>query len=189
MSQKEHLFTTLGHQGVSDVGMETCHRIEQFYYLEAELLDSRCFEQWLSLFSKEIHYWAPVRENRSVREYAQEIAPAGTSALFDDDHTSLGQRVRRLLSGRAWTEVPASRTRHLVTNLRAFHVAAEQDAYDVETSICVYRNSGEKNEDWVVGKRFDRIRASEAAPGFTIARRTLVFDMATVLPTNLGLFY
>lgn len=189
MNAPQHLFQQLSHLKVSDVGVQTHHDIEQFYFLEAELLDTRKFEEWLALFSQDVRYWAPVRENRSVRDYAYEIAPPGGAALFDDDHASLTQRVRRMQSGRAWTEVPASRTRHLVTNLRAFQVPDRPQDYDVETSICVYRNFGEKNEDWVIGKRFDRITRTEGTGTFTVSRRTLVLDMATVLPTNLGLFY
>ena len=189
MSKPQHPYRQLSHRLPSTVSLETFHRIEQFYALEAELLDCWEFEPWLALFTEDIHYWAPVRENRSMRELALEMHGPGAGAHFDEDLQSLGQRVRRLTSQRAWAESPPSRTRHLVSNVRAYEDEAEPGAFSVESSFIVYRTSGEKSEDWIVGKRFDRLRPSDSPAGFQIARRTVVFDMATILIKNLSSFY
>ena len=35
--------------------------VEEFLYAEADLLDSRRFDDWLELLADDIHYWMPVR--------------------------------------------------------------------------------------------------------------------------------
>ena len=35
--------------------------VEQFYYAEAAALDQRRYEDWLALFTDDVHYWMPVR--------------------------------------------------------------------------------------------------------------------------------
>lgn len=189
MSKTPHPYRKLSHRQASTLPLETCHRIEQFLLLEAELLDCWEFEAWLDLFAHDIHYWAPVRENRTMRELHAEMHSPGAGAHFDEDIVSLRQRVKRVTSQRAWAESPPSRTRHLVTNVRAYADDEEPGAFAVESSFCVYRTSGEKGEDWIVGKRFDRLRPADTAAGLCIARRTVVFDMATILIKNLSSFY
>ena len=41
--------------------------VEQFLYREARLLDERRFEEWLHLFTDDVHYWLAARSNRSPR--------------------------------------------------------------------------------------------------------------------------
>jgi len=40
--------------------------LERFYYLEARLLDSRQYQQWLALVSPDIQYTIPARTNVQV---------------------------------------------------------------------------------------------------------------------------
>ena len=35
---------------------ELRHRVEDFFYLEAELLDERRLREWLELFTDDVHY-------------------------------------------------------------------------------------------------------------------------------------
>ncbi|MGH9034150.1 MAG: aromatic-ring-hydroxylating dioxygenase subunit beta, partial [Acidimicrobiia bacterium] len=53
---------------VPRVDVELQHEIEQFLYHEANLLDEREFQDWLELFTDDIHYWMPTRYNRLRRE-------------------------------------------------------------------------------------------------------------------------
>jgi 3-phenylpropionate/cinnamic acid dioxygenase small subunit len=44
------------------------HEIEKFVNIEALILDDRRFEEWLDLFSDDVHYWMPTATNaRSTR--------------------------------------------------------------------------------------------------------------------------
>ena len=37
--------------------------IEDFFYGQAELLDTRRFDDWLALFTDDARYWMPMRRN------------------------------------------------------------------------------------------------------------------------------
>jgi 3-phenylpropionate/cinnamic acid dioxygenase small subunit len=39
------------------------HRVEDFLYLEAELLDDRKLRDWLDLLADDVRYWMPLRYN------------------------------------------------------------------------------------------------------------------------------
>ncbi len=39
------------------------HQVEDFYYLEAELLDERKLREWFELLAEDIRYWMPLRHN------------------------------------------------------------------------------------------------------------------------------
>ena len=89
------------------------HRIEDFYYLEAELLDDRKLRQWLDLLADDIRYWMPIRHNTLERpeNIGDELSKPGEAYYFDDDKKSLKIRVERAYAKNAWAEMPPSRTR------------------------------------------------------------------------------
>lgn len=176
-------------RSTTTISLEVQREIEQFLYEEADILDSWRFRDWLTLFSQDTHYWAPVRENRFYRERDKEQSEPGTSAFFDETFEELSQRVERLYTHMAWAEDPPSRTRHLITNIRV-RETEKPDEFDVESSFYIHRTRTERDHDWIVGKRFDIIRrSSENGYGFEIARRTIIFDVAILIIKNLSLFY
>jgi len=82
---------------------------EDFVYREARLLDERRFEEWLELFTPDGLYWIPIDENSDPEKEP--------SVLYDDSATR-GQRVYQLLHQPHWSQMPPSRTLHLVSNVR-----------------------------------------------------------------------
>ena len=96
------------------------HQVEEFYYLEAELLDERKLREWLALLTDDVRYWMPIRRNTFERpaEIGEELSRPGEGYYFDDNMKSLKIRVERGYAKNAWAEVPPSRTRHLITNVR-----------------------------------------------------------------------
>ena len=78
---------------------------------EARLLDQGRFEDWLGLYSAECVYWVPATPGGDPR---REVAVAF------DDRRRLEDRIYRLRTGSAWSQVPASRTAHLVSNVEVF---------------------------------------------------------------------
>jgi len=169
------------------VSYETQHRIEQFYYLEADLLDGRAYQSWVDLFADDLHYWMPVRTTRLPREESREVEGRTGAAHFDDDKAQMTQRVRKLLTGRAWSEAPASRTRHMISNVRAH--SSGTDEYSVTSSFLVYRTRGETYQDLFVGTRQDVLRGADTEAGFTVARRTVLLDQTVVLANNISTFF
>jgi benzoate/toluate 1,2-dioxygenase subunit beta len=85
-------------------------RCAQFVYEEAELLDSMRIEQWLDLFDETSVYWLPIDTTKTN--------PLDTLNLIYDDRPRLSDRVARLKSGFAFSEVPESRTSHVISNVR-----------------------------------------------------------------------
>ena len=100
---------------------ELAHRVQQFYFHEAELLDDGRFADWLEIFDEDLFYLAPLRTNRLRRQAALSIGGRGEAAYFDETKESLAWRIRRYDSGMAWAEDPPSRTRHLISNVIVRH--------------------------------------------------------------------
>ncbi|MFJ3673850.1 3-phenylpropionate/cinnamic acid dioxygenase subunit beta [Streptomyces sp. NPDC090106] len=172
----------------TSVSLEVQRDIEQFLFEEADVLDAWQFRDWLGMLAEDIHYWAPVRTNRTYRERALEIAAPGESAYFDEDFEELKQRVDRLYTRMAWAEDPPSRTRKLVTNIR---VAETDDpaVFTVRSSFINHRSRAERDQDYIVGRRDDIIRRAHNGFGFEIAKRTVLFDVAVLTVKNLSNFY
>ena len=168
----------------SRVSRDVLYDLEQFLYYEAELLDDRRFSEWFALTADDIRYWMPLRTNRSRREQHLEVGSRGTVSLFDDDKRSLRWRVDQLETGTHWAEDPPSRTRHLVSNVRATlrDVANE---YDVKSNFLCYRNRNDVETDIWVGQRTDVIRATDDGR-FLIADRVVLLDQNVVTSKNLS---
>jgi benzoate/toluate 1,2-dioxygenase subunit beta len=85
------------------------HRVEQFLFHEAQLMDESRFDEWLALWGEPALYWVP--SNRD------EIDPRREISLIYDDSVRLQLRVARLKSGFAHAQEPRSRMRRLISNL------------------------------------------------------------------------
>ncbi len=160
--------------------------IEDFYYLEAELLDGRKLREWLELFTDDVHYWMPIRHNTFARpeELCEELSKPGESYYFNDDKETLRLRVERVYSKTAWAEMPPSRTRHFISNIRI-----KQDngvEIDTHSNFLVYRTRMEKDRDVFVGTRQDVLRRVNGA--LKIARRTIILDQAVLDAKNISIF-
>ena len=169
--------------------------IEEFLYLEAELLDDHRYDDWLALLADDIHYWAPTRANRLRRDRGREASAPGEVALFDDDKTSLGWRVRQMGLATHWAEDPPSRTRHLVTNVRIAPTEVDGE-YAVRSNFLCYRNRLRDEVDLWAGERRDVLRrvgtggeGEGEGPGWLIARREITLDQNVVLSKNLSVFF
>ncbi|MGW3482435.1 aromatic-ring-hydroxylating dioxygenase subunit beta [Rhodococcus indonesiensis] len=170
------------------------HRIEQFLFTEAQLLDHWQWDRWLELFAEDILYWMPVRKNRLRRQRNQDEVPQGIEmAHFYDDFDSLRIRVNQMQSGTHWAEDPPSRCRHLITNVRVSPSAADSvragvaQEYDVWSNFLVYRNRLESETDVWAGERRDVLRV--AGGEFKIAKRTILLDQNVVQSKNLSVLF
>ena len=165
---------------------ELRRQIEDFYYLEAELLDERKLREWFNLLTEDVRYWMPLRHNTMERpsDVVEELSKPGEGYYFDDDIKSLKIRVERAYSKVAWAEVPPSRTRHLITNVRV----KKDDGNEIEVhcNFLVYRTRMETDKDIFVGARQDILRRSDGS--FKIARRTIILDQAVLDAKNISVF-
>jgi 3-phenylpropionate/cinnamic acid dioxygenase small subunit len=161
-------------------------QIEDFYYAEAELLDNRQFREWFTLLADDIRYWMPIRHNPLERcnDIKDELANPGEGFYFDDDKASLRIRVERVYARNAWAEMPPSRTRHLITNVRVKN--DDGSAVEVHANFIVYRTRMETDRDIFVGERQDILR--RANKRFQIARRTIILDEVVLSAKNISVF-
>ncbi len=88
-----------------------------FLEREARLLDNHLYEDWLGLFAPECLYWVPGTPEGGD--------PRGEVAVCLDDRRRLEDRVFRLQTGAAWSQIPLSRTVRLVTNVEPFATDAD----------------------------------------------------------------
>ena len=92
----------------------------------------------------------PIRGNRIERGRSVDSL-SDTDMLFDEDKRGLTQRIVRLETGRAWAEVPRSRSRHLVTNVRLGAMAGDGEV-NVSSNFIAHRNRLEIEDDFFVGR-------------------------------------
>lgn len=164
--------------------------VEQFFYHEAALLDDREFRAWLDLVADDMHYWMPIRRTVTRDNLDQEFTKIGGMSYFDDDKDDLVMRVEKLEAGSAWSENPASRTRHFVSNVRILETYRDEIA--VEAAFHLYRSRLNGKIDHWIGKRRDRLRRMEQGsqqeiqPGFQIFQRHIFLDQTIIRSTNLS---
>jgi biphenyl 2,3-dioxygenase beta subunit len=158
------------------------HEVEEFLFMEADLLDSRRYDDWLAVLADDIHYWMPIRRTTTAKEVELEFTKPGGMAFFDDDKTVLTLRIQRLSVGRAWAEDPPSRTRRLVTNVRLLSV--DGDEINVGCNFKLYRTRLNSEEDSWIGRREDLLRRVDG--GFKLARRHIFLEQTVILSQNMS---
>lgn len=165
---------------------ELRHQVEDFLYWEAELLDDRKLRQWLDLLTEDVRYWMPLRHNPLDRpeNLSDELAGPGEAYYFDDDIKSLRIRVERVYAKTAWAEMPPSRTRHLISNIRIKKDGGAE--IEVHSNFLVYRTRMEADRDIFVGTRQDVLR--RVGSTFKIAKRTIILDQAVLDAKNISVF-
>jgi biphenyl 2,3-dioxygenase beta subunit len=159
--------------------------VERFLYDEAALLDARRFEEWVELFADDARYFMPIRRTRTRQEIDREFTQPGEMAFFDDNKRSLLMRVRKLATGRSWSEDPPSRTRHLITNVRIIEDRA--DELDIESNFHLYRTRLQSEETSWLGARCDTLRRTGAT--FRIVTRAIYLEQTVLLSSNLSNFF
>jgi benzoate/toluate 1,2-dioxygenase beta subunit len=79
---------------------------------EARLLDQGRYREWLELYAPECIVWVPTA--------ASPGDPRREVSVFFDDRRRLEDRIYRLGTGKAWSQVPPSRTVRFVSNAEVF---------------------------------------------------------------------
>jgi benzoate/toluate 1,2-dioxygenase beta subunit len=87
----------------------TQHSVEQFLYRQADLLDSKRWEDWIGLFTEDGVYWMPPEPSYTTWD--------GTPAIFAEDKNLMRVRMGRVLHPDAWSQRPLWGTNHVVSNV------------------------------------------------------------------------
>ena len=91
---------------------ETRDECRQLLEREARLLDQARFEEWLAMYAEKCIVWVPAAE--AAGDPRREVS------IYFDDRRRLEDRIFRLRTGKAWSQVPASRCVRQVTNVEVF---------------------------------------------------------------------
>ena len=159
--------------------------IEDFLYEEAELLDERRYSDWVELMADDLHYNMPIRRNVKFGEWERENSRAGEEvSWFDEDKRTVIGRVRQLETGLHWCEEPASRVRHIISNIQV--VSVEGEEVHVRCRFVVYKNRVQDLENLFIGKREDVLRR-DAATGWKIVKRRVILDQNVLLAKDMNI--
>lgn len=166
------------------VSPELQHEVEQFLYLEAALLDERRFREWLDVVAEDITYTLDTNTLAQARDRRRGLRPP-TTYIFHEDKYQLERRIARLETGIAWSEEPASRTRHFVSNVRILSV--EGDEIELACNYMVHRASKARDHHTFIGTRRDRLRRADTAGGWQLFGRALELDEFTLISANISI--
>ncbi|HEY9532355.1 MAG TPA: aromatic-ring-hydroxylating dioxygenase subunit beta [Burkholderiales bacterium] len=133
-------------------------KVEEFLYLEARLLDTQRYEEWLELFTDDATYWVPLEHDQDDAFEA--------SSIIHDDRTLLELRVKQARHPRAHARLPLARTVHQVGNVMV--LSDEGSELEVASTLQLVEWRQEKQRVWgaLVEHRLRRANGS-----FRIARK------------------
>lgn len=167
------------------VNSEKQHRVEQFLYDEAALLDSHNYRVWLGLFTEDCRYWMPIRETKVASHADEEFTRPGEMAFYDENKERLAARVEKILSPYAWSESPRPSTRRMYSNIRV--IAVDGEDLTVTCNFTFYRCALDTEIDWFVGRREDILRINDDS--FLIAGRSIYLDQTVICAKNMTQFF
>ena len=163
------------------------HRVEQFYYQEADLLDGWHLDEWLALLADDVRYWMPITRNLPHTQHrASETREGEDVNWIDEGRRLLELRVEQVNSQVHWAEEPLSRISRAISNVRVQN-GAEDGGLEARCRFAIYRNRGDHEVDLFAGKRIDQLRPD--GDSFKIARREVHLDQSVLLSKNLTIFF
>lgn len=139
----------------AQVSLELHHRISQFLFHEASLLDDWKFRDWLAQLDEEIRYTM----RTTVNARPPQRHSAADNPDFNDTKDQLERRIARLETGMARAEEPPSRTRHLISNCRKRNRHTKRIC--CAGKLSALSGTKERDETFYVGTRFDKVRRLE----------------------------
>ena len=93
--------------------------VEQFLYQQAELLDTKQWQDWIDLFAADGIYWMPPDASYKTWD--------GQPAIFAEDKNLMTVRKLRVLHPDAWSQRPLWETNHIISNVCLQKIAKNGD--------------------------------------------------------------
>jgi p-cumate 2,3-dioxygenase beta subunit len=140
--------------------------VEDFFYHEADLLDSWRLDDWLGLLTEDASYYVPPNDKPdSDHRY--------TLFTVADDIVRLRERVIRLKDPNCHAEYPPSHTRRLISNVRI--TGSDGDLISVTANFAIFRHRrGEPMPRQFIGRYRYTLRRTDS--GLKIHERRAILD-------------
>lgn len=154
--------------------------------IEARLLDEMKYEEWLTWLSPKIRYRMPTRFVRKATERDKEFSSleAGVDFLHED-FDSLKMRVEKTRHRMSWTDNPASRMVHCVSNVEVLESTESQMV--VNSVSCVYRSRFANYDDqWALRRSDTIVREGER---WLLLEREIYNPTPVLSSANLAVFF
>jgi 3-phenylpropionate/cinnamic acid dioxygenase small subunit len=165
-----------GDELMAVVSLELEREVERFLYREAQLLDDRCFSEWLALFAPTCTYELRFLELATSRRGRRGRPPDPVEhVLTSEDREALTLRVARLEQSLTYAELPPSVTRRIVSNILVEGI--EGSEVIINSNILVYQSRTERHH-LLVGRRVDRLVLED--DGYRIHQRAVTLDHTTL---------
>jgi 3-phenylpropionate/cinnamic acid dioxygenase small subunit len=153
-----------------------------FLNSEAEYLDDNRLDRWVGLLHPTLRYEIPLRV---TRERSAGPGFVAGSYHMKETYESLLRRVERLSSDFAWAEDPPSRTRRLVSNIRA--AAGRADELQVKSNTLLHRSRYDSVAFVLLAyERHDTLIKEDQ--DWRLRERRVLLDHSTLPVHNLALF-
>jgi ethylbenzene dioxygenase beta subunit len=165
--------------------LELTHALTQTVYREARLLDDENYVDWVKMLADDLLYHMPGIETRYRRDTTDQVNDLTRMAYYNDNLTEIKKRLSRLETGTAWSEDPATRYTHIITNVEV-ELTEKPDEHRVFSNFYAYRNRNEREEDSLIGSRVDIWR--EAGDAYQLVKRRIVLKHNVLLSKNLNIF-
>jgi p-cumate 2,3-dioxygenase beta subunit len=146
-------------------GKITRAEVEDFMYMEADLLDEWKLDDWLKLLTDDAEYFVPSND-------ALEGNHRTSLFTIADNAERIRQRVIRLNDPNCHAEFPQSRTRRLITNVRVLE--SDTETVTATANFVCYRYRRYERIRVYVGKYRYMLRKTDA--GLLIRERRVYMD-------------
>jgi len=155
------------------------HRVEQFLFHEAGLLDDGRWTDWLELFAADGMYWVPrTREQQDARQHV---------SLFWEDARLRSVRVRRITNARNWSQQPLTHSVRVIGNVRLQRV--QPDEIQVRSSFQMLESRGPQQRAFGGWYTHTLVLAPGLAPGFAIRLKRIDLLNCEAVHENLQVFF
>jgi 3-phenylpropionate/cinnamic acid dioxygenase small subunit len=153
---------------------DALERVRSFVHREARLLDERRYEDWLGVWSttEDTLYWVPAED--------EHVGGDEVISYVYDNLARLTTRVKQLLTGVRYSQVPMSNTVRLVSNLEAY--ADGRDAVRVLTSFALHEYRLGRTHVWAGRIVYGLVGLADGAPRIAMKKVVLV-DRGGALPS------
>lgn len=147
---------------------------QAFVYREARLLDERRYDDWLGLWAsdQDVLYWVPAEDDHAGTEVI--------SYVYDNGRR-MTTRVRQLLTGERYSQVPFSRTVRIVSGVERGQAAS--GAVTVYAAFALHEFRMDRTHVWAGRLEFDLVDPGGDGGLRMTRKKVLLVDRTGAVPS------